>query len=378
VHAFLQTTHITPFLEMVRNFLTLLVHIKNHISLFTKCNVIGGLSMSWSKLFSLVVCMLMISAFSPAIERQQSRQLLLDTFAERKSLYENVSALTGIPWYFLAAIDQYERTLNIAHPKQREAKNGLIAIQMSEMQWVGLMNPDHHDANLHSIAWFGGMGKDGNGDGLAERDHDEDMLYSVAHYLLQYGTSPADFAIALWEYYENHRSVKRINQFVKIYESFQTLDLHKHAFVLPLRADYSYRSTWGAARSYGGYRIHEGTDLFAPAGLPVRSACYGIIEEKGWNRYGGWRIGIRDLNNVYHYYAHLSGFAKPLQAGDVVEPGQVIGWVGSSGYGKPGTQGKFPAHLHYGLYRDNGLTEWSFDPYPHLRKWEREEYKRQK
>ena len=75
---------------------------------------------------------------------------------------------------------------------------------------------------------------------------------------------------------------------------------------------------------------------------------------KGWNRYGGWRVGIRDINNNYHYFAHLNGFAKDLHTGQVVEPGQLIGSVGSSGYGPPGTAGKFPPHLHYGMYRDNG------------------------
>ena len=79
---------------------------------------------------------------------------------------------------------------------------------------------------------------------------------------------------------------------------------------------------------------------------------------------------------MYHYYAHLSGFSKQIEQGKVVSPGEIIGWVGNSGYGKPGTQGKFPPHLHYGLYRDGGLTDWSFDPYPYLLRWEREEINR--
>ena len=124
--------------------------------------------------------------------------------------------------------------------------------------------------------------------------------------------------------------------------------------------------------------MHEGTDLFAHHGTPVKSVCYGVIEVKGWNRFGGWRIGIRDLNNVYHYYAHLGGFNKKLNIGDVVKPGDVVGWVGSSGYGKPGTAGKFPPHLHYGMYKYNGKTEWAFDPFPHLRKWEQQEWKKKK
>jgi len=98
----------------------------------------------------------------------------------------------------------------------------------------------------------------------------------------------------------------------------------------------------------------------------------------GWNPFGGWRVGIRDTDNFYHYYAHLSGFNKKIKQGDIVTPGVVIGWVGSSGYGKPGTQGKFPPHLHYGIYRDNGSMEWSFDPYPLLKKWEREDFRKLK
>lgn len=309
---------------------------------------------------------------------QEARQSMLDTFTDRKALYDNVSAVTAIPWFNLAAIDQYERTLSIAHPKTRPLREGLIAVHINELNWVGMMNPDHEDTSLSSIRFFNGFGQDGDGDGQADRNNDADLLYSIAAFLLRYGTSPADFDIGLWEYYHNDRSVKRIKQFAKIYSTFGTLDLHRHSFVVPLGGDYSYRSTWGAARSFGGYRIHEGTDIFAHQGMPVRAASFGIIEEMGWNRYGGWRVGLRDLNNVYHYYAHLSGFNKKVKEGDVIEPGTVLGWVGSSGYGKPGTQGKFPPHLHYGLYRDNGLTEWSFDPYPHLRKWEREERKRRK
>jgi hypothetical protein len=299
-------------------------------------------------------------------------------FAERKRLFDDISRFTGLPWYILAAIDQYERSLSIANPKKRPLREGLIGIYYGEREWVGFANPDPNDQNPLTISLFAGVGKDGSGDGLADRNNDLDVLSTMASYLLKYGTSEDQLKIALWEYYKNTRQVERILQFSKIYHFFGRLDLHEHVFPLPLKADYSYRSTWGASRSWGGYRIHEGSDIFARHGVPVRSTCYGIVEVKGWNPYGGWRIGLRDLNNVYHYYAHLSGFEKSIKEGDIVKPGQILGWVGSSGYGKPGTQGKFPPHLHFGLYRDNGKTEWSFDPYPYLKRWEREERLRSK
>lgn len=314
--------------------------------------------------------------------RTQSREELLQ---KRKAIYDKIAAKTHIPWVRLAAIDQYERTIakipkktTKATSTEQDRTQRAISISVQEPQWVGWLNPDTADQNPKSISLFSGMGKDGSGDGVADPNNDLDLLYSVASFVKQYGTSDDDFSIGLWHYYQNTRAVQRINQFAKIYAAFGKVQLDAHAFPLPLHTDYSYRSTWGTNRSWGGFRIHEGTDLFASYGVPVRSTCYGIIETKGWNPFGGWRIGIRDLSNYYHYYAHMSGFAKNLKVNDVVTPGQVIGWVGSSGYGKPGTQGKFPPHLHYGIYRDRGLIEWSFDPYPLLRKWENDERKANK
>ncbi|CAM3050929.1 M23 family metallopeptidase [Paenibacillus sediminis] len=299
-------------------------------------------------------------------------------YDSRKILYDKMSVLTNIPWYRLAAIDQYERTMTKAHPKDRKHPERLTGIFMSEPAWTGWLNPDPKDVNPKSIEIFAGYGRDGSGDGIADANNDVDVLYSMASHLLKYGYADDDFYIALWDYYQNSRAVQRIQQFAKIYQTFDRLDLFEHAFPLPIGNSYAYHDTWGSARGWGGNRIHEGTDLFAYYGLPVRSTCYGIIEVKGWNPFGGWRIGIRDLENRYHYYAHLSGYNKSINIGDVVTPGQTIGWVGSSGYGKPGTQGKFPPHLHYGIYRDRGLVEWSFDPYPLLRQWEIEERKRLK
>lgn len=298
-----------------------------------------------------------------------------EIFAERRHLYESIGQMTDIPWYRLAAIDQYERTLTRAHPKDRKHPERLTGIFMTSPAWRGWLNPDETDQKPQSILVFGGYGRDGSGDGMADANNDVDVLYSMAEFIRKHGNRQEDFNIALWEYYHNSRAVQRIQQFAKLYEHFDTLDLFAHAFPVPLGTNYSYRSTWGTKRSWGGYRIHEGTDIFAPYGLPVRSTCYGIVEVKGWNPFGGWRIGIRDLNNHYHYYAHLSGFDKKTHIGQIVTPGQIVGWVGSSGYGKPGTQGKFPPHLHYGIYRDSGLAEWSFDPYPLLNHWEKEEYR---
>ena len=52
-----------------------------------------------------------------------------------------------------------------------------------------------------------------------------------------------------------------------------------------------------------------------------------------------------------------------LQIGDKVKAGQIIGTMGDSGYGSEGTVGKFPVHLHFGVYLDIDGEEQSVNPY---------------
>ena len=291
-------------------------------------------------------------------------------YEERMGMYKQYDKFL-VPWYQLAAIDQYERNIQAVRPDIPKT-NGAIAIQFAPEIWVGVSNPNANDTNEASIRYFDGIGRDGNGDGLAEATKDEDVLLSMAHYLNSFGTTEESFKLALWTYYKNEDTIRQIMTIAKLYEHFETIHLDRSHFPLPLHYNYSYRGTWGANRGWGGRRIHEGTDLFASYGTEIYSTSYGIIETIGWNDYGGWRIGIRDHRNTYHYYAHLNNYAKGIQTGDIVEPGTLIGFVGSSGYGKEGTAGKFAPHLHYGMYKFNGRIEWAFDPYPHLQRWEKE------
>jgi murein DD-endopeptidase MepM/ murein hydrolase activator NlpD len=296
---------------------------------------------------------------------------------ERLQLFQRMELVYGIPWSYLAAIDQYERTMK-KRQKQQEPSARLTAIEIPPAVWCGELNPEEDDTDMASILFFGGIGFDGDGDGRADRENDMDVLTAMIRFLSRYGFARDDWRIGLWDYYQRDRAVKTIDQFARVYEKYQTLALDAHHFPIPKRYNYSYHNTWGDARGWGGRRIHEGTDIFAGYGTPVLSTGYGVIEVVGWNRYGGWRIGMRDMGNVYHYFAHLSSFRKGLKPGDIVEPGEVLGYVGSSGYGKPGTSGKFPPHLHYGMYRETGGNEWAFDPYPYLKRWERQMYSKKR
>lgn len=317
---------------------------------------------------SLIITLFCIPIIVVSAEQEQSKE---DLLTERMNTYVKYASL-DVPWFYLAAIDQYERNIQQVR-SDIPSKEGLIAIQFQKEFWVGDLNPNSDDQSPFSIAFFGGEGIDGNKDGIVNPDNPDDAMATMAAYLESNAFSEKGLQKALLNYYKRKETVNQITTIAKIYEQFQTISLEERAFPLPVNQNYSYRGTWGMSRGWGGRRIHEGTDLFASYGVPIRSTSYGMIEVMGWNDYGGWRVGIRDMHNTYHYYAHLSGFNKEYAEGDIVEPGTIIGYVGSSGYGKEGTSGKFPPHLHYGMYKYNGRTEWAFDPFPYLRLWEQQE-----
>ena len=77
---------------------------------------------------------------------------------------------------------------------------------------------------------------------------------------------------------------------------------------LPIAKNYSFShyDDFGNSRSYGFKRTHLGNDLMGSIGTPIIAVESGIIENLGWNQYGGWRIGIRSFDSKrYYYYAHL-------------------------------------------------------------------------
>ncbi len=105
-----------------------------------------------------------------------------------------------------------------------------------------------------------------------------------------------------------------------------------------------------------------------PGYFPAVSICDGTIEKMGWLELGGYRIGIRSTHGAYLYYAHLDSYRKGLAVGDTVKAGDILGYLGNTGYGKEGTKGKFDVHLHFGIYVDIEGKEVSVNPY-YILKW---------
>lgn len=117
---------------------------------------------------------------------------------------------------------------------------------------------------------------------------------------------------------------------------------------------YEHYDDFGAERTYGGKRLHLGHDIFCAEGTPVVAVEGGTVEAIGWNEYGGWRIGIRSKDKKrYYYYAHLRKdhpYQSGIRKGDCVIAGQVIGYVGRTGYSSvENTENIETPHLHFGL-----------------------------
>lgn len=88
------------------------------------------------------------------------------------------------------------------------------------------------------------------------------------------------------------------------------------------------------------WRSHNGTDFAAARGTPVKASSDGKISFVGTQRGYGNTVKIQHRNSFSTLYAHLNGFAKGIGKGRRVRQGDVIGYVGSTGWATG-------PHLHY-------------------------------
>jgi murein DD-endopeptidase MepM/ murein hydrolase activator NlpD len=101
----------------------------------------------------------------------------------------------------------------------------------------------------------------------------------------------------------------------------------------------------------GQVKLHDGTDFGSPCGTPIRAAAAGTVVEAGWaSGYGNFTVidhGVIDGQPLSTAYAHQSRFAA--RAGATVGRGEVIGYVGSTGYSTG-------CHLHFMVYVAGSTT----------------------
>lgn len=122
-------------------------------------------------------------------------------------------------------------------------------------------------------------------------------------------------------------------------------------------------STFGMRKDpvLGFTRLHAGVDYAAPIGTPIHAAGNGVITIHGWVHGFGNFIAIRNTPEYTTEYGHMSRFAPGLHIGSHVTQGEVIGYVGETGFATG-------PHLHYEILKNgrpvNPLTVTMPKPQP--------------
>jgi murein DD-endopeptidase MepM/ murein hydrolase activator NlpD len=90
----------------------------------------------------------------------------------------------------------------------------------------------------------------------------------------------------------------------------------------------------------GQWRQHAGVDLAAPAGTPIRASADGVVESAGVSNGYGNLVVLKHWAGYSTAYAHMSRFATGMRKGEKIKQGDIIGYVGSTGWATG-------PHLHY-------------------------------
>jgi murein DD-endopeptidase MepM/ murein hydrolase activator NlpD len=129
-----------------------------------------------------------------------------------------------------------------------------------------------------------------------------------------------------------------------------------------------------------GGHPYPATDIFAPVGTKFVAVTGGVVDFVSYtDRWdpavgdmavaGGLCVAIVGDDGVRYYGSHLRAIADGIRPGVRVEPGQLLGYVGTSG----NAVGKDP-HVHFGISRPTYPEDWQarrgqVDPYPFLLAW---------
>ena len=125
----------------------------------------------------------------------------------------------------------------------------------------------------------------------------------------------------------------------------------------PIAGLASYSHDWWYPRFGPGWRLHEGTDIFADFDTPVRAPVDGTVKITNGGL-GGVSVYVVQPDGTYWYLAHLAGTVQGLATGATVETGEVVGFVGNSGNAAGG-----PPHVHIQIHPAGGAP---IDPKPIL------------
>ncbi len=128
-------------------------------------------------------------------------------------------------------------------------------------------------------------------------------------------------------------------------------------FIWPMTGVLTAKFGWRIHPIYHTKMFHNGIDIAAPFGTPIKAAASGIVAYAGWFGGYGYTVILAHPNGFYTLYAHLSKYV--VKEGQKVYQGQVIAYEGSTGWSTG-------PHLHFGIYRKIGGKKEFVDPLKYL------------
>ncbi len=133
-------------------------------------------------------------------------------------------------------------------------------------------------------------------------------------------------------------------------------------FTFPIRGDHDLGQS--VSNRFGGWRGHQGQDLFALCGTPVVAARAGTVIKATFESRAGNYVVIGTRDGPSHVYMHMRT-APLVSRGEHVNTGQQLGDVGETGRATG-------CHLHFELWTAPGWYQGGqpVDPLPDLRRWD--------
>ena len=128
----------------------------------------------------------------------------------------------------------------------------------------------------------------------------------------------------------------------------------------PVGGQANYWHDWWMPRFTPAFHLHQGTDVFAAMGVPLRAPVDGVFTRRSGGA-GGIGARVTQPDGTYFYFAHLESWVDGLEDGTPVEQGDIIGYVGDTGNADGGTP-----HLHFQWHPKGGGP---VDPKPLLDEW---------
>ena len=128
----------------------------------------------------------------------------------------------------------------------------------------------------------------------------------------------------------------------------------------PVGGQSTFTDDWWMPRFTPVFHLHQGTDVFAVEGTPVRAPADGVLRQSN-EAVGGLSDYVTLPDGTYFYMAHLSAFVTGQKTGDKVKMGEVVGFVGATGDAVGGAP-----HCHFEIHPKGGAAT---DPKPYLDQW---------